>query len=117
MLEHATPDENGYLPSPYEFGGQGELASMLSSIGFADTTEVRVHGTCVANSVEEYLSMMLQGTPIGHSLSEETEEIQRVVREKAKQNISRYSTATGVSIPAECVIVVASKPLRTERGQ
>jgi len=116
MLEHATPDENGYLPTPYELGGEGELATMLSGIGFADTAEVRVHGTLVAESVDEYLSMLLQGTPLGHSLSEENEETQRAVREKAKQNISRYSTTTGISIPAECVIVSASKPVskRTE---
>ena len=110
MLEHATPDENGYLPTPYELGGQGELANMLSGIGFQDAAETRVQGTWVANSVEEYLTMFLTGTPLAHSLSEETEEIQRTVREKAKQNISRYSTSTGVSIPAECVIVAASKP-------
>jgi ubiquinone/menaquinone biosynthesis C-methylase UbiE len=111
MLEHATPDENGYLPTPYEFGEQGELANMLNGIGFAGAAEVRVQGTWVADSVEQYLSMLLQGTPLGHSLSEETEEIQRTVREKAKRNISRYSTSTGVSIPVECVIVVASKPV------
>jgi len=111
MLEHATPDENGYIPTPYELGGQGELVNMLNGIGFQDAVEIRVQGTWVADSVDEYLSMLLQGTPLGHSLSEETEEIQGTVRDKAKQNISRYSTATGVSIPLECVIVAASKPI------
>jgi ubiquinone/menaquinone biosynthesis C-methylase UbiE len=110
MLEHATPDENGYLPTPYELGGPGELASMLSNIGFTYPSEVRTFGNCVAESIEDYLSMMLRGTPLGHSLSEETEEVQKAVREKARENISRYATTNGVSIPAECVIVVVSKP-------
>jgi ubiquinone/menaquinone biosynthesis C-methylase UbiE len=110
MLEHATPDVNGYLPSPYELGGEGELANMLSDIGFANPSEARILGNWIADSVEDYLSMVLEGTPLGHSLSEETEEIQKMVLEKARQNISRFSTATGVSIPTECAVVIASKP-------
>jgi len=110
MMEHATPDEDGYLPSPYELGGPGELVNMLKKIGFVNPTEVRTVGNFVADGVEDYLSMVLVGTPLGHSLSEETEEVQKAVRAKAKGNISRYATAKGVSIPTECVIVVASKP-------
>ena len=110
MMEHATPDEDGYLPTPYELGGPGELVNMLKEIGFVNPTEVRTVGNFVADGVEDYLSMVLVGTPLGHSLSEETEEVQKAVRAKAKGNISRYATAKGVSIPTECVIVVASKP-------
>jgi len=110
MMEHATPDEDGYLPTPYELGGQGELVNMLKEIGFVNPTEVRAVGNFVADGVEDYLSMVLVGTPLGHSLSEETEDVQKAVRAKAKSNISRYATKRGVSIPTECVIVVASKP-------
>ena len=111
MLEHATPDENGYLPTPYELGGRGELVALLESIGFASTSEARLVGAAVANSVEEYLTMMLDGSPLGHSLSEEDEDTQKKVREKARQNISKYYTpGQGVKIPAECVIVSAYKP-------
>ena len=110
MMEHATPDEDGYLPTPYELGGQGELVNMLKEIGFVNPTEVRAVGNFVADGVEDYLSMVLVGTPLGHSLSEETEDVQKTVRAKAKSNISRYATTRGVSIPTECVIVVASKP-------
>jgi len=110
MMEHATPDEDGYLPTPYELGGQGELVNMLKEIGFVNPTEVRAVGNFVADGVEDYLSMVLVGTPLGHSLSEETEDVQKAVRAKAKSNISRYATTRGVSIPTECVIVVASKP-------
>ena len=110
MMEYATPDEDGYLPTPYELGGPEELVNMLKGIGFANPTEVRTVGNCAADSVEDYLSMLLDGSPLGHSLSEETEEVQKAVREKAKSNISRYATTGGVSIPAECVIVAASKP-------
>jgi len=110
MTEHATPDEDGYLPTPYELGGPEELANMLKEIGFVNPSEVRTVGNFVADGVEDYLSMILVGTPLGHSLSEETEEVQKAVRAKAESNISRYATVKGVSIPTECVIVVASKP-------
>lgn len=110
LMEHATPDEDGYLPTPYELGGPEELANMLKEIGFANPTEVRTLRNWVAESVDDYLSMLLDGSPLGHSLSEETGQIQKAVREKAKQNISHYSTSRGVSIPAECVLVAVSKP-------
>ncbi len=97
-------------PTPYELGGPNELVSMLEGIGFVDAKEVRLTGNYVAHSVEDYLDMFLEGSPLGHSLSEEAEEVKRIVIEKAKVNISRYLVpGKGVAIPGECVIVCASK--------
>jgi ubiquinone/menaquinone biosynthesis C-methylase UbiE len=110
MMEHATPDEDGYLPTPYELGGPEELTNMLKELGFVNPAEVRTLGNWVAESAEAYLAMMFDGSPLGHSLSEESEYVQKVVREKSRSNISKYSTPDGVSIPAECVTVAASKP-------
>jgi ubiquinone/menaquinone biosynthesis C-methylase UbiE len=111
MMEHATPDEDGYLPTPYELGGPHELATLLEEIGFTNPTEVRNIGSFEARSIDDYLTMLLEGSPIGHSLNEETKEIQETVRTKTRNNIARYATAEGISIPAECVVVVASKPV------
>ncbi len=112
MLEYAEPDETGYLPTPYELGGEGELTKMLDTIGLVSAKEMRVTNNWVANSVEDYLNMVLEGSPLGHSLSEETQETQRDVIEKAKRNISQYAVpGKGVSIPAECIIAYASKPV------
>ena len=55
--------------------------------------------------------MLLEGTPLGHSLSEEDKDVQQEILEKTRANITRYATSDGVRIPAECVIVVASKPV------
>ena len=110
MLEHATPDENGYLPTPYELGGPGELTNMLEKVGFEGAKEIHVTGNWIAPSIDHYLTMILEGTPIGHSLSEEEQEVQQKVLEKTRKNIAKYSTPSGVKIPTECVIVVASKP-------
>jgi SAM-dependent methyltransferase len=109
MMEYATPDEDGYLPTPYELGGPGELAILLKEIGFANSSEVRISGNWVADTVDNYLAMMFDGSPLGHSLSEESDEVRQAVREKSKRNISGYLTEGRVSIPAECVIVTASK--------
>jgi len=110
MLDYATPDEDGYLPTPYELGGPGELTSMLEKIGFVDSKEVRMRGNFVGESVQDYLNMFLQGSPLGHSLSEESNEVQDAVLAKAQANITRYALGGKVSIPAECVIVVTQKP-------
>jgi SAM-dependent methyltransferase len=109
MLEHATPDEDGYLPTPYELGGPGELAAMLGKVGFVDSKEIRIRGSFVAESAQDYLAMFLEGSPLGHSLSEESKEVQDAVLAKARSNIERYALGRNVSIPAECVIVVSQK--------
>ncbi len=113
MLEHATPDENGYLPTPYELGGPGELVEMLQKVGFEKTKELRTPGVWTAHTAEEYLTMILDGTPLGHSLSEEDPDVQKLIVKKARENIERYETAQGVSIPTECVVVLASKSTST----
>jgi|SRR5208337_1042335 len=116
MMEYAEPDESGYLPTPYELGGPGELVAMLEKHGFSNAREVRLTGAAVSDSVDEYLNMLLEGSPIGHSLSEENEDTQRKVIEKVKHNISKYYTpGQGVKIPAECAIVSAAKPETTKR--
>ena len=110
MMEHATPDENGYLPTPYELGGPDELAAMLRKLGFKNTKEVRITEEWFARDPEEFLNTILEGSPLGHSLSEEDAEIQEKILEKTRANIKRYATPSGVRIPAECVQVFASKP-------
>ncbi len=110
MLEHAEPDENGYLPTPYELGGRGEFTGMLQKHGFIETEEMRSTNFWSAKSPDEYLDMVLTGTPLGHSLSEESPKIQKKILEKAHKNIKPYKGANGIRIPAECVLVTASKP-------
>ena len=55
-MEHATPDENGYLPTPYELGGRDELAAMLRKLGFEDTKEVRITEEGIATHPENSLT-------------------------------------------------------------
>jgi ubiquinone/menaquinone biosynthesis C-methylase UbiE len=110
MLEYAEPDEAGYLPTPYELGGPGELVAMLENRGFETGKEARVTGEWTAPNVEKYIDMLIEGTPLGHSLSEEDADVQKKVLESTRTNIARYITSGEVRIPAECVIVVASKP-------
>jgi len=38
MLEFAEPDETGYRPTPFEFGGPGELTTLLADAGFTEKT-------------------------------------------------------------------------------
>lgn len=110
MLEFAEPDETGYLPTPYELGGPGELAAMLEKTGFENSKEIRTKGNWYAPTVEDYIRMLLEGTPLGHSLSEENTDVQNKVLEKTRSNVEKYAAAEGVSIPTECVIVLSSKP-------
>lgn len=109
MLEHAEPDESGYLPTPYETGGPGEMVAFLETAGFSDGSEARVQHTLVFDGPDDYLNSLLKATPIGHSLSEEDPEVQAEVLRKTRANLERWRTPTGLAIPAECVIVSARK--------
>ena len=83
---------------------------MLRKLGFENTKEVRITEEWVARDPDEYLNSILEGSPLGHSLSEEDMEVQQKILEKTRANIKRYDTPNGVRIPAECVQVFASKP-------
>jgi ubiquinone/menaquinone biosynthesis C-methylase UbiE len=110
MLEHAEPDASGYLPTPYETGGPGEMVAFLEKAGFRQARETRRQETLRFGSEQEYLDQVLKGTPIGHSLSEESPDVQRQVLRKTHQNLSRWLDAQGVGLPAECVFVTATRP-------
>ena len=110
MLEHAEPDENGYIPTPYETGGPGEMVAFLEAAGFRKASEHRITRTMRYQDGEAYLNSILKGTPIGHSLSEEPPEVQEEVLRKTRKNVQRWSTPEGILLPAECVIASATKP-------
>jgi ubiquinone/menaquinone biosynthesis C-methylase UbiE len=109
MLAHAEPDENGYIPTPYEIGGEGEMVRFLEKSGFRRATESRVSHDFRFRDVEEYLDVILRGTPIGHSLSEETPEVQREVLAATRTNLLAWANADGITVPGECVFVTAHK--------
>ncbi|MGP8078853.1 MAG: class I SAM-dependent methyltransferase [Thermoplasmata archaeon] len=113
MLEHAEPDETGYLPTPYETGGPGEMVAFLERAGFRDAFEDRRVYSLQFDSEEAYFRALLKATPIGHSLSEEPEETQQEVLRKTRENLRRWKVPEGLSIPSEGVIVVARKPGET----
>lgn len=107
MLEHAEPDEHGYLPSPYELGGPGELAAFLQDAGFHEAQEVRRTHALHFRDAAEYFAMMLDGTPLGHSLREEEPRVQEQVLAKTRENLKAWTTRMGIDVPCECVVVTA----------
>jgi len=109
MLENAEPDESGYIPTPYETGGPGEMVAFLRSAGFHEAQEERVQHRIQVASAEAYLESILAGTPLGHSLSEEEPAVQQEVLRRTRVNLKKWETPHGLTIPAECVIVNAVK--------
>lgn len=109
MLEFAEPDETGYIPTPYELGGPGEMAALLEKVGFEGASEERRTHHFVVASEDEYLEAMLQGTPMGHSIREEDPATQAKILAKTRENLQAWRTARGFELPCECVIVGARK--------
>jgi len=109
MLEHAEPDETGYIPTPYETGGPGEMVEFLRAAGFGSATEERVRHSLMFQDADHYLRAVLDATPLGHSLREESPEVQEEVLRKTRDNLRQWMTPQGLSIPGECVLVIAHK--------
>ncbi len=108
MLEHAEPDETGYLPTPYETGGPGEMVRFLETAGFDRAVEVRTSHVLRAADPDDYLQTVLRGTPLGHSLGEEDPEVQSEILAATRRNLEAYRTPRGLELPAEVVQVTAS---------
>jgi hypothetical protein len=87
-------------------GGDGELTKIFGEAGFRDAKETRHTFTQDFPSEDAYFAALLEGTPVGHSLREEEEPVQRAVLAKAKENLRPWRRADGgYSLPAEGVVV------------
>ncbi len=109
MLRHVEPDETGYVPTPYEIGGPGEMVRFLSDAGYRDGIERAVSGTVHLSGPDAYLDTVLHGTPLGHSLAEEAPEVQAEILRETRGRLAPYATPDGLALPAECVLVTARK--------
>jgi hypothetical protein len=109
MLKHAEPDETGYLPTPYELGGAGQMSAFLRRAGFRNSRERRVTHLAHFADAEDYFRSLTRSTPIGHSLSEESAPVQAQVRRETRRNLRRWTTTSGIELPGEAVVVTAVK--------
>jgi len=109
MLEFAEPDETGYLPTPFELGGPGELVKLLENAGFHDAKEERRTHTMAFKDADEYMEIVVDGTPLGHSLREEDPPVQRKILARTRENLRPWRTRKGIEMPCEAVIVTARK--------
>ena len=109
MLEFAEPDETGYLPTPYELGGPGEMVKLLEDAGFSEAKEDRKTHSFVWKDEADYLETILGGTPLGHSLKEEDPPVQKKILARTRENLRKWRKGRTIEIPCECVIVTARK--------
>lgn len=109
MLEFAEPDETGYLPTPFELGAPGEMSKLLRDAGFLDPKEEPKSHTMHFKDEDDYLDVILGGTPLGHSLKEEDPPVREKVLARTRQNLRQWKGRGGIDIPCECVVVTARK--------
>jgi len=109
MLEFAEPDETGYLPTPYELGGPGELAILLETAGFQEVRETRRTHTMAFRDENEYFEVLVNGTPFGRSIRDEDPKVQQEILAKTRENLRAWKTRKGIHMPCECVIVTGTK--------
>src|SRR6266581_232557 len=108
-FELAEPDETGYLPTPYELGGPGEMVKLLEDAGFSEAKEDCKTHSFVWKDEADYLETILGGTPLGHSLKEEDPPVQKKILARTRENLRKWRKGRSIEIPCECVIVTARK--------
>ena len=64
-MENVTPDETGYIPTPYELGGQGELVHLFLNSGFESATEDRITKILHVRDYEDYFELFLKALLLG----------------------------------------------------
>jgi len=109
MLEFAEPDETGYLPTPFELAGPGELVTLLEAAGFHEAKEERKTHTMSFQDEDDYIHGFVEGTPLAHSIREEELPIQKKILARTRENLRRWRTGKRIEIPSECVIATARK--------
>ena len=109
MLEFAEPDETGYLPTPFELGGPGEMAKLFEGAGFHETKEERKTHTMTFQDEDDYFHGFVDGTPLGHSIREEDPAVQKKILARTRENLRPWKTRKRIEIPCESVIVTARK--------
>lgn len=109
MLEFAEPDETGYLPTPYELGGPGEMVKLFEGEGFHEAKEERKTHIMAFQDEDQYIEVFVEGTPLGHSIREEDPPVQKKILARTRENLRQWRTRKGIEIPCECVIVTARK--------
>src|SRR5438309_6535953 len=109
MLEFAEPDETGDRPAPFELGGPGELAKLLADAGFGETQEERRTHTMAFKDEDEYIEILVEGTPLGRTIQEEDPLVQKKILAKTRANLRKWKSRKGILIPCEGVIVTATK--------
>ena len=109
MLEFADPDETGYQPTPFELGGPGELTKLLADAGFVETMEERRTHTMAFADEDEYIKILVEGTPLGRAIKEEDPSVQKKILAGTRVNLRKWKSRKGIQIPCEGVIVTATK--------
>jgi len=85
------------------------LAELFLKAGFTTVKEDRISRKIHFLDADDYFELFLKGTPLGHSLSEEEESIQKEVLRKTRLNLEKWRNADGLEVPGEVVIVSAHK--------
>lgn len=112
MLRHCTPDDDGYLPTPYELGGPGTLEELLEDAGFTEVSTERRRYEMTFEDADGYLEAMVEGSPVGPSLREEPEPVQEAVIEETRDNVERWGVRTeaGIKLDGEAVFASGRRP-------
>ena len=85
------------------------MCALFRKAGFENASERRITKTMRYKDEEEYLRLVLDGTPLGHSLREEDPSVREEIVRKTVVNLQKWKTGDEIALPAECVIVVANR--------
>jgi ubiquinone/menaquinone biosynthesis C-methylase UbiE len=104
---HAGPGAVELWATYFRLGDLEALAAMFGAAGLEVTATRTRLGAVRMASVDDYVAVELEGTPLGEAV---TDAAYRAIREEAQRDLRPFVTGEGVALPIEGHLVAARKP-------
>ncbi|HVL97816.1 MAG TPA: hypothetical protein VM324_00795 [Egibacteraceae bacterium] len=103
---HAGREAIGLLTTYFVHGDLDRLKELFATAGLEVTATTTRLGAMRFDSIDEFVTIEVESTPLGGMLDDATLE---AIRADARQALDRFVTDGGVSVPIEGHIVVARR--------
>jgi SAM-dependent methyltransferase len=98
------------VPGPFALGAPGRLESLLAGAGLASVHVMELEMTRREGSFDDFWKMrMALAGPLAQRVTSLPSATRAAIRERAREAVRPFETATGLELPAMCLIGIAQR--------
>jgi ubiquinone/menaquinone biosynthesis C-methylase UbiE len=110
LERHAGSNASEWMRSPFSLGSAQELRNLLREAGFLKTTIAIRIGTVRFQSVDQFVSLYANGTPLSAHVSHMGEQAYSAMVENVRSALGSYLDDEGLAFPIEGHLASATSP-------